>query len=51
MFHTNHPVVTLLYGLSPPDPEAVKRREEKVAAVKLAMGDKYRLAKPVKRNK
>ena len=38
-----------LYGMSPPDPEAVARREKQVAKVKKVMGDKYRLARPVEK--
>jgi len=38
-----------LYNLSAPDRQAVERRERLVEELKVQMGDKYLLARPVKR--
>jgi hypothetical protein len=40
-------VIDSCYGLSAPDTECVKKREDKVRKLKAQMGDKYLLAKPI----
>jgi hypothetical protein len=44
-------MITSLYGLLNPDPEELKKRDEKIAELINSMGFKYRLSRPMPRIK